>query len=149
MGLQSAEVAFLLLSQVRFTAFPRNLSLDVAEIYWQHCLEHGTEALYCQLNTSSTGQWHACTTKSMTLQTFDNTNSKSVPTTIFLMTSECSRIPGGVQTRNSMIHCQHSTTLFVLTSVENDQSTAAPTNKSSKKCKSFQKCSNIKILSRA
>ena len=34
---------------------PKNFCLDVAEIYWQHCLEKWTEAWSCQLNPSSAG----------------------------------------------------------------------------------------------
>ena len=50
-------IAFLLCSQrpqVWFSAFQRNFPLDVAKIYWQHCLEHWTEQRQwqCQSNPS-------------------------------------------------------------------------------------------------
>ena len=44
-------------------SIPKNFSLDVAEIYWHHCLEQWTQDLKYQSNPSSTGQCQASTTK--------------------------------------------------------------------------------------
>ena len=44
-------------------SIPKNFSLDVAEIYWHHCLEQWTQDWKYQSNPSSTGQCQASTTK--------------------------------------------------------------------------------------
>ena len=61
-GRGSTEVAYLHPTGL-ILGIPKNLSLDVAEIYWRHCLEQWTEAWKCQSNPSRTGKWHASNTK--------------------------------------------------------------------------------------